>query len=82
MKQSKLNNLDLHKTAYITHLELDKKTRLRLIELGFNKGTQITPLYKSPLGDPTAYLIENTVISLRKEDSSLIYVEEFQGEGK
>ena len=74
MKQSKLNNLDLHKTAYISHLELDKKTRLRLIELGFNKGTKITPLYKSPLGDPTTYLVDNTVISLRKEDASLIFL--------
>lgn len=49
--------------------------RRRLLDLGLIQDTLIYPLYKSPFGDPTAYLIRGTVIALRSEVSSNILVE-------
>ncbi|HBS59449.1 MAG TPA: ferrous iron transport protein A, partial [Firmicutes bacterium] len=31
-------------------------------------------LRRSPAGDPTAYLVRGTVIALRKEDASCVYI--------
>ncbi len=47
----------------------------RLQDLGFIRGTRIECLIKSPLGDPTAFLVRGAVIALRKDDSKHIKVE-------
>ncbi len=47
----------------------------RLGDLGIIEGTKITRLGRSPLGDPTAYLIRGSVIALRKEDAAKVLVE-------
>lgn len=46
----------------------------RLLDLGIIKGAKITPILKSPSGDPTAFEIRGTLIALRKEDASLILI--------
>ena len=46
----------------------------RLMDIGFIKGFNIECLQKSMLGDPVCYLINNTVVALRKKDSSHISV--------
>ena len=48
--------------------------RRRLLDLGIVKGTKISPILKSPSGDPTAFLIRGSMIALRKEDANLIFV--------
>ncbi|MCL1790352.1 MAG: ferrous iron transport protein A [Peptococcaceae bacterium] len=48
--------------------------RRRLQDLGLIKGTNVTCLRKSPLGDPIAYYIRGSVIALRSEDSSCVHV--------
>ncbi len=52
----------------------------RLSDLGFLPGTRIRCVGRSPLGDPSAYLLRGAVIALREEDSSLILVERECGE--
>lgn len=44
------------------------------MDLGIINGTIIKPVFKSPSGDPTAFEIRGTLIAIRKEDTSLIYV--------
>ena len=46
----------------------------RLLDLGIIKGTTITPVLKSPSGDPTAFEIRGALIALRKEDALLIKI--------
>ena len=46
----------------------------RLLDLGLINGTKITCLMKSPLGDPTAYLIRGNTIALRGEEQKMIYI--------
>ncbi len=44
--------------------------RERLQDLGLLPGKEVAALMRSPLGDPTAYLICDAVIALRREDAA------------
>ena len=71
-----LYELPLNTVGIITDLKCNGNIRRRLLDLGIVNGTKITPVFKSPSGDPTAYEIRKTVIALRKEDSELITLKE------
>lgn len=47
----------------------------RLQDLGLVCGTPVECLMKSPLGDPTAYLIRGAVIALRDDDAKFVIIE-------
>jgi DtxR family transcriptional regulator, Mn-dependent transcriptional regulator len=49
--------------------------RRRLLDLGLLPGTEITAVFTSPTGDPTAYRIRDSLIALRKEQADQIYVQ-------
>ncbi len=49
--------------------------RRRLMDIGFTVGTPVRCVGKSPLGDPTAFLIKGAIIALRAEDSAEITIE-------
>ena len=68
----KLYELPLNTVGTVKDLNCNGNIRRRLLDLGLVKGTAITPVFKSPSGDPTAYEIRKTLIALRKEDSKLI----------
>lgn len=67
-----LSELPLNKVGIINDLNCNGNIRRRMLDLGLIKGTKITPVFKSPSGDPVAYEIRKTLIALRKEDSKLI----------
>ena len=67
-----LYELPLDTIGTVNDLKCKGNIRRRLLDLGLVKGTKITPVFKSPSGDPTAYEIRKTLIALRKEDSILI----------
>lgn len=69
-----LNKLDVGEIATVSGIFAEKEMRQRLEDLGIVEGTQIKCLMKSPLGDPTAFLIRGSVIALRREDSKNIGV--------
>jgi Fe2+ transport system protein FeoA len=50
--------------------------RRRLFDLGILPGTRIENVMPSPLGDPVAYRVRNSVIALRREQAILIEIEE------
>ena len=50
------------------------KNKKRLCDIGITKGTMLTHLFDSPMGDPAAYLVRNTIIALRHCDSANIEV--------
>ena len=67
-----LSQLPLNTVGIIDELNCNGNIRRRLLDLGLVGGTKITPIFRSPSGDPTAYEIRKTLIALRKEDSKLI----------
>ena len=69
-----LDTVELNKPVIVTDILCDNHSKRRFLDLGIIKGTLITPLFRSPFSDPTAYEINNTVIAIRKEDASLIKV--------
>lgn len=48
--------------------------RQRMLDLGIVPGSMIFVLRKSPWNDPTAYIIKDTCIALRKEEADKILV--------
>jgi ferrous iron transport protein A len=74
-----LNTISLSKIptknkCKIITINAEGNTRRRLMDLGFIPGTIIESVRRSPLGDPTAYLVRSSVIALRKEEADKILV--------
>lgn len=72
--QLSLNQLPIGRKAYVLALTSDGSARRRMLDLGLIDGTEIEPLYKSPSGNPVAYLIRGAVIALRSDVSEKIMV--------
>lgn len=48
--------------------------RRRLMDLGILPGTIIEAELRSPLGDPTAYLVRGTLVALRRNQAAQIEI--------
>jgi ferrous iron transport protein A len=68
----KLHNGEKGNVIKITSLNLEGVMRRRLLDLGFVPGAIVEVIRKSPLGDPIAFRVSQTMIALRKEESSKI----------
>lgn len=71
-----LNMLKIGKSATVVGINNRDAERRRLIDLGILPGTRVENVMPSPLGDPVAYRIRNSVVALRREQSELIEIEE------
>lgn len=69
-----LSDLKRGQKAVISKLAAYDSMRRRLQDIGLIEGTLVECLGKSPLGDPTAFLIRGAVIALRSEDSGRVLV--------
>lgn len=69
-----LNKLPVNHTGIVTNIKTNNFVKRRLLDLGMIKGTKIKALFKSPLGDPTAYLIRGSIIALRAKDTKNILI--------
>ncbi len=76
----RLSRLKIGEKASIKGIsrECRGEIRRRLLDLGFVKGTSISISSISPLEDPTAYNIRNTLIALRKEEAQLVLIQKEQ----
>lgn len=72
-----LSDLQIGEKAKI--IKIDRECSIdvhqRFLDLGFVRGAEITVHSISPLKDPVAYLIYNTIISLRKQDARMVLIE-------
>ena len=73
-----LNNMEIGDRVSIAKVKAGDNIRRRLLDLGFIEGTDIQCVLKGRRGESAAYLIRNTVIALRKEDSAMICVQELK----
>ncbi len=70
-----LAQLQRGRRGLVLDIHTNDAMRRRLQELGLIKGTEVSCVQKSPLGDPVAYLIRGAVIALRCEDACCVEIE-------
>ncbi len=63
--------------AKVVNIDSKLESFRRLQDIGIINGTEIECLFKSPSGDPVAYLIRGAVIALGQEDTKHINVETY-----
>lgn len=69
-----LSDAYIDKRVKVSRVLVKEDKKRRFYDLGIIPEMIIKPLFRSPFGDPTAFLINGSVIALRKEDTSLIEV--------
>ena len=73
----KLYELNAGEYAVVESLnDGSRKIATRLSDIGLTEGTRVLCTMKSPLGDPSAYLIRGAVIALRREDAAVVCISE------
>ena len=77
MKQvTTLDHLPPEHQAIVVRLEVDRDMRRRFLDLGLIENTVVECIGRSPMGDPSAYLIRGAVIAIRAENCRGIYIQE------
>lgn len=71
-KITTLDKLSINTIGKIHSIRCSENIKRRLLDLGLVTNTEITPILISPSGDPIAYSVRGSIISIRKNDSSLI----------
>lgn len=74
MCQAALCTLKNGEQAYVASIGAAAALGRRLLDLGLIPGTAVTCLFRSPSGDPAAYLIRGAVIALRQKDAAEVWV--------
>ena len=69
-----MNQMKIGSTAVVKRLDICGGVRRRLQDLGLIEGTYIECLQRSPLGDPSAYLIRGAVIAIRSDETCRILI--------
>lgn len=74
--ETRLSELTYGEEAEILGIDESCKgeVRRRLLDLGFVRGTKITVQNISPLSNPVAYSLRNTLIALRNEQAACILI--------
>ena len=70
-----LAELKIGQQAVVTELNLFDSMRRRLQDICLIEGTIVECLGKSPLGDPSAFLIRGAVIALRSDETKRVVVQ-------
>ena len=65
---------EVGETVRVVSLLAEGRMRRRLADLGLIPGSEVTCLGRSPLGDPSAYLIRGAVIAIRRRDAMEVSV--------
>ena len=65
---------EVGETVRVVSLLAEGRMRRRLADLGLIPGAEVTCLGRSPLGDPSAYLIRGAVIAIRCRDAMEVSV--------
>ena len=69
-----LSNISKHKEYKIKNINTDEIIKRRLYDMGIINGAKIKILYISPSNNIKAYLIRDTIISIRNKDAKMIEV--------
>ncbi|MCR4403546.1 MAG: ferrous iron transport protein A [Firmicutes bacterium] len=73
--QLALSQAPLGTTCRVTSLSATGFCRRRLLDVGLVPGACVTPVRRSPAGDPTAYSVKGSLIALREREAGQVRVE-------
>jgi ferrous iron transport protein A len=73
----RLNEVSVGEYVIIHDLLSTEMLRERMLALGLTKGAKVEVIRKGPSGDPTVYGIRGAMIALRKEEASLVSVNNY-----
>ena len=71
-----LNNIKNNRYYIVDKINLSEKEKRRLYDIGLVNGTRIKLLFNSPSKKLKAYLIRDSIISIRNKDAQFIEVSE------
>ena len=74
MRKIPLSQLGINHRGSVCEIGCGEPLASRLSDMGICTEDEITPLYRSPFGSPTAYYIKDCIIALRKRDARNISV--------
>jgi len=69
-----LSDVPVGHRVNVESLHLDGLLRRRVLDLGFVPGAVVHVVRRSPLGDPTAYMVMGAVVALRAGEAKGIKV--------
>lgn len=69
-----LDKLPIGITGIVDRVNCNENIKNRIFDFGIMENSLIVPLFSSPFGDPSAYLVKNAVVALRKNDCKDIIV--------
>ncbi len=72
----KLSNLKPGQKGKIAQVCGNPDFRLRMMEMGFTKGTEVMVVKYAPLSDPVEFVIKGYHVTLRKDQASDILISE------
>jgi ferrous iron transport protein A len=73
-KEITLDRLETGKKGTVCKIDIIGPARKRIAEMGLSKGTEVEMVRKAPMNDPIEFKVRGYFISLRKTESSLIFV--------
>ena len=71
-----LRDVKIGDTAKVNKLHGEGAVKRRIMDMGITKGVDVYVRKVAPLGDPIEITVRNDELSLRKEDASMIEVED------
>ena len=69
-----LCDVKIGETAVVEQIQVHGSMRRRLLDIGLVQGTRVECIGRSPMGDPSAFLIRGAVIAIRSSDSCGVLV--------
>ncbi len=70
-----LGDIKIGSSCRVTKLHGEGALRRRIMDMGITKGVEIMILKVAPLGDPIEITVRGYELSIRKDDASIIEVE-------
>jgi ferrous iron transport protein A len=74
METLTLNKLNINEKGTVMAVENTGSVKRRMLDLGVVRGSKIECVGRSPLGDPSAYLIKGAVVAIRASDANGVIV--------
>lgn len=68
METHTLYDIKVGERAVVEELKTSGAMRRRLLDIGLSSGAVVECVGRSPMGDPSAYLIRGAVIAIRARD--------------